>query len=64
MLKILNALNSVKVGELKGINASMGVTEITDNDMDIDAAYSRADEALYESKRAGKNQLRFKDSTK
>ena len=64
LLKILNALNSVKVGELKGINASMGVTEITDNDRDIDAAYSRADEALYESKRAGKNQLRFKDSTK
>ena len=52
----------MEIGELHGIHASMGVTEITVNDRDIDAAYTRADEALYESKRAGKNQIRFNDA--
>ena len=60
---ILKTLNSVEVGELHGIHASLGVTEITPNDRDIDSAYTRADEALYESKRAGKNQIRFMDAT-
>lgn len=59
--KMLQALNSVEVGELHGIHASFGVTEITPEDNDIDVAYKRADEALYESKRAGKNQIRFMD---
>ena len=59
---ILKKLNSVEIGELHGIHASFGVTEITENDRDIDAAYTRADEALYESKRAGKNQIRFMDA--
>ena len=55
---MLTSLNSVEMGELHGIHASFGVTEIIEGD-DIDAAYKRADEALYESKRAGKNQIRF-----
>ncbi|WP_029323974.1 GGDEF domain-containing protein [Butyrivibrio sp. AE3004] len=59
---ILKSLNQVEVGELHGIHASFGVTEITPEDNDIDVAYKRADEALYESKRAGKNQIRFKDA--
>ena len=45
--------------KLKGIHASIGITEILEQDMDIDDAYRRADEALYESKRAGKNQIHF-----
>ncbi len=57
--QMLNALNAVDVGELHGIQASFGVTEIASDDYDIDIAYKRADEALYESKRAGKNQIRF-----
>ena len=56
---MLSMLNSVEIGELHGIHASMGVTEILSGDDDIDKAYKRADEALYESKRAGKNQIRF-----
>jgi diguanylate cyclase (GGDEF)-like protein len=56
---MLNSLNAVEVGNLHGIQASFGVTEISPQDSDIDVAYKRADEALYESKRAGKNQIRF-----
>ena len=57
--KMLDALNSVKLDGLSGIHASFGVTELTDTDKDIDNAYKRADEALYKSKRAGKNQIHF-----
>ncbi len=60
--KMLQALNAVECGGLHGIHASFGVTEITAKDNDIDVAYKRADEALYESKRAGKNQIRFMDA--
>ena len=57
--KMLNTLNEVQFDGLNGIHASFGVTEIKKNDKDIDNAYKRADEALYESKRAGKNQIHF-----
>lgn len=57
--KMLNTLNEVQFDGLNGIHASFGVTEINKNDKDIDNAYKRADEALYESKRAGKNQIHF-----
>lgn len=56
---MLDSLNHVEIGELHGIYASFGVAEILPEDRDIDKAYKRADEALYESKRAGKNQIRF-----
>ena len=59
MQEMLKKLNQVDYGELKGIYASIGITEILEQDMDIDDAYRRADEALYESKRAGKNQIHF-----
>ena len=59
MQKILNSLNAVKFDGINGIHASFGITEICPSDMDIDNAYKRADEALYESKRAGKNQIHF-----
>ena len=59
---MLSSLNSVEIGDLHGIHASMGFTEITAEDHDIDVAYKRADEALYESKRAGKNQIRFREA--
>ena len=57
--RMLYSLNHVEIGELHGIQASLGVAEIMPDDRDIDKAYKRADEALYESKRAGKNQIRF-----
>ena len=47
------------LGELKGIHGSFGVTEIRTSDRDMDSAYNRADDALYESKRAGKNRITF-----
>ena len=57
--KILDSLNAVKFDGLDGIHASFGVTELNSADKDIDNAYKRADEALYESKRSGKNQIHF-----
>ena len=62
--KLLATLNSVEFGELHGIHASIGVTEITDNDRDIDKAYHRADKALYQSKGSGKNRITFYSDTK
>ena len=61
--EMLDALNEVKIDGLSGIHASFGVTELTSRDKDIDNAYKRADEALYESKRAGKNQIHFSSET-
>ncbi len=55
---ILDRLNAVKLGELHGIHASFGVTEVKEGDRDIDVIYARADEALYEAKGSGKNQIR------
>ena len=57
--KLLDSLNEVRFGEINGIHASFGVTEISAEDSDVDDAYNRADAALYESKRAGKNQIHF-----
>ena len=61
--KILSSLNDVKFDRLEGIHASIGVTLITDSDRDIDGAYKRADDALYCSKRAGKNRIHFSEDT-
>lgn len=54
---ILTNLNAVQIGELDGINASMGVTSITEADKDMDSIYKRADEALYRSKEQGRNRI-------
>lgn len=56
--RVLSSLNAVRFEGLDGIHASIGVTRINAGE-DIDAAYSRADEALYESKREGKNRIHF-----
>ena len=55
--RILETLNAVELGELHGIQASFGVAEISQADRDVDAVYSRADEALYRAKESGKNQI-------
>ncbi|MCR4734677.1 MAG: GGDEF domain-containing protein [Treponema sp.] len=54
---ILEKLNKVNLEELEGIHASIGITRITKENNDIDSAYKRADDALYISKRSGKNQI-------
>ena len=56
--RVLKALNDVWFEGLHGIRASIGVTRIKPGE-DIDEVYSRADEALYESKREGKNRIHF-----
>ncbi|MBO6147983.1 MAG: GGDEF domain-containing protein [Lachnospiraceae bacterium] len=57
--KLLHTLNDLKIEGLNGINASIGVTVIREDDRDIDSAYLRADEALYNSKESGRNQVTF-----
>ena len=57
--KLLSELNKVQFDSLSGIHSSIGVTAFSAEDIDIDHAYKRADDALYESKRAGKNQIHF-----
>ncbi|MCR5676369.1 MAG: GGDEF domain-containing protein [Lachnospiraceae bacterium] len=59
--EVLSSLNTVDFGDLHGIHASFGVTEITKEDHDMDTVYNRADDALYQSKRAGKNKITFYD---
>ena len=54
---ILSTLNAVHIGELSGISASLGVTGVSDNDQDMDSIYKRADEALYRSKKQGRNRI-------
>ena len=56
---MLERLNAVRFDSINGIQASIGVTEIEDGESDMDGAYSRADSALYESKRLGKNRISF-----
>ncbi len=57
--EIMESLSKIELDEIKGLHASFGFTEITSADTDIDNAYKRADEALYKSKRAGKNQIHY-----
>ncbi len=61
--KVLETLNAVRFDGLEGIHASLGATEIFAANRDIDNAYKLADEALYESKRTGKNQIHFSTET-
>ncbi|MCR4580875.1 MAG: GGDEF domain-containing protein [Treponema sp.] len=55
--ELLETLNKVKLEGLEGLHASIGVTAISKEDKDLDMAYKRADDALYVSKRSGKNQI-------
>lgn len=59
--KILDSLADVKIGELNGIHSSVGITELSVARHDIDVAYTKADEALYESKSAGKHRITFSE---
>ena len=54
---LLVRLNQLEEGEIHGLHASIGMTQIADVETDVDDAYKRADDALYQSKRNGKNQV-------
>ena len=57
--RLLSELNSTKIEGLSGIRASIGVTELKVTDGNVDEAYKRADDALYSSKRHGKNRISY-----
>jgi GGDEF domain-containing protein len=57
MQGLLDRLNSLDEGEIHGLYASVGVTEIVQGELDVDSAYKRSDAALYGAKRSGKNQI-------
>ena len=60
LLDILKKLNTSNYDGLnKGIKSSVGYTELDENDFDLDIAYKHADDALYEAKKAGKNQIKI-----
>ncbi|MBR1627760.1 MAG: GGDEF domain-containing protein [Lachnospiraceae bacterium] len=54
---ILSALHLVDEGDIHGLRASIGITMVKDGEKNIDAAYKRADDALYVSKENGKDQI-------
>ena len=58
---VLDTLANVKAGELNGIHSSVGIAELSAADNDIDIAYTKADEALYKSKAAGKHTITFSE---
>jgi diguanylate cyclase (GGDEF)-like protein len=59
------ALDVRHEGEPISITASFGVTEIRSNDVELDAAFNRADRAMYAAKRLGRDRVEIdSESTK
>jgi diguanylate cyclase (GGDEF)-like protein len=44
-------------GQTFGITVSQGLTNLTDGDENLDSLFARADAAMYEAKRQGKNRI-------
>lgn len=44
-------------GQTFGITVSQGLTSLTDDDQTLDSLFARADAAMYEAKRQGKNRI-------
>lgn len=58
--EILAKLNKAHFCDKKcGIKSSIGYTELDEDEQDLDIAYKQADDALYEAKKSGKNQIRL-----
>ena len=59
---ILDSIRSISLPELGGkqITASMGFTYISESDRSIEETLARADEAVYEAKKAGRNNWKIK----
>ena len=62
--RLMDNLNAQRFEQIMGLHASFGLTVITDEDRNIDGPYQRADDALYESKRGGKNRITFNNKYK
>ena len=62
MQQLLSSLNEVKIGDLKGIQASIGIVPVNAEDTDIDRLYNLADGVLYASKKEGKNRVTFAEN--
>ncbi|MCR5451367.1 MAG: GGDEF domain-containing protein [Lachnospiraceae bacterium] len=58
LTRLLKNLNTVRIDAIDGLHCSIGYTVIREEDRDLEAPYHRADDALYESKKAGKNQFK------
>ena len=43
--------------QVYGVTVSQGLTALTDEDVTLDSLYARADAAMYQAKRQGKNQI-------
>ena len=57
--ELLDNLNNSRLEGIDGLRASLGASEVSDSDGDLDRIYNRIDEFLYESKRTGKNRITF-----
>lgn len=57
--ELLDNLNNSRLEGIDGLRASLGASEVSESDGDLDRIYNRIDEFLYESKRTGKNRITF-----
>ena len=57
LYEIMDRLHGVNEGDLHGLRASVGMTEFLPDEKSLEKAYKRADDALYVSKRNGKDQV-------
>ena len=55
--RIRNAIESVKLEKINNVTASLGVATYPDHSDDVDELLELADQAMYESKRAGRNRV-------
>ncbi|MNY08557.1 putative diguanylate cyclase YdaM [compost metagenome] len=53
----IQRLSFSRDGQDYGVSVSQGLTGLTDQDEVLDSLFSRADKAMYEAKRLGKNQI-------
>ncbi len=57
MEDLIHNLNHTNVGEMHGIQASVGISIVTPECYDYDALYHQADTALYKAKHTGRNRV-------
>ncbi len=62
--RLLAELNAARFDPIEGLRASIGLSVITEDDRNLDGPYHRADDALYESKRGGKNRITYNNKYK
>jgi diguanylate cyclase (GGDEF)-like protein len=55
--KEIQALNFSYEGQAFTVTVSQGLASLTDEDSTLDSLFARADAAMYEAKRQGKNRV-------